>query len=103
MSGQTQTKFGALPLHDAVLKELRLDWSAGICVAELVAFTDGLQKPARAAKLIWKKTQEVIAPHRAPWGGSVHINHAREEDGWFVLEMQSGDVIRVAAESFEFS
>ena len=59
--------------------------------------------PARPAKLTWRRTEEVVAPHRMPWGASVHVNAVREEDGWFVLEMQSGDVIRIAAESFEFS
>lgn len=102
MIRQAPVKFDALPLHDAVLKELRFDWVAGICVAELMAFTDGLQKPARAVKLVWNKTEEVVVPHRAPWGSSTHVNCTREDNGCFVLEMQSGDMIRIAAESFEF-
>ena len=102
MSIQTPVNFDALPLHDAVLKELRFDWATGVCVAELVAFTDGLQKPSRPAKLVWNKTGEVVVSRRSPWGSSVCVNCAREEVGWFVLEMQSGDMIRITAESFEF-
>jgi hypothetical protein len=99
-SGQLQ--FGALPLHDAILKELRADWAARTCITEVLAFVDGLEKPAQLRWIVWNKTQEVGAPHRAPWGNSVHINTAREEDGHFIIAMQSGNRIRIAAENVEF-
>lgn len=103
MIDQPLTNFGALPLHDAVLKELKFDWAAQVCIAELVAFIDGPQTPARPVKLTWTKTKEIVVPHRSPWGDSVHVNNAREEGAWFILEMQSGDMIRIAAESFGVS
>jgi len=90
-------------LHDAVLKELRIDWSACVCVAEVLAFVDGLKLPAQHRHLRFSKIEEVIVPHRAPWGGSEQINSATEKDGVFLIEMQSGDVIRITAESVHFS
>jgi hypothetical protein len=42
-------------------------------------------------------------PHRAPWGESLHINgQRRAEDGRFLIEIQTGDVIEIEADSFEF-
>ena len=97
------SKFNDLPLHDAALNELRVDWKARTCFAELAAFVDGFDRPAQPRRLIWKNVQEVMIPFRAPWGGSAQINSAREEKGGYLVEMQSGDVIRIVAESVEFT
>jgi hypothetical protein len=103
MTSDTSPKFSSLPLHDAVLKDLTVDWAARTCVAVVSAFVDGLKSPAQERRIVWRRIEEVVIPRRAPWGDSAHINSAREEDGRFVIEMQSGDVIRIAAESVEFS
>jgi hypothetical protein len=103
MTSGTSLTFSSLPLHDAVLKELTVDWASRTCVAEVSAFVDGLKSPAQERRIVWRRIEEVVVPRRAPWGDSVHINSAREEDGQFVIEMQSGDVIRVAAAGVEFS
>jgi hypothetical protein len=95
-------QFSALPLHDAILLELRLDWSQRVCVATVQAFVQRDQQ-AVARQIIWYGMREASIPHHAPWGESQSINAARVEPGSaFVLEMQSGDEIRIVADRFEF-
>jgi hypothetical protein len=95
-------QFSSLPLHDAILRELHTDWSRRVCIAEISAFVQAGQ-PAVARQIIWHGVSEVLIPHRSPWGESEFINTARFESGSvFILEMQSGDEIRIVAEMFEF-
>jgi len=94
-------QFATLPLHDASLSELRLDWSQRVCVGSVLAFFHSGQ-PAVARKIVWHGVIEASVPHRAPWGESAFINAARFEAGTFIVEMQSGDEIRIVAQSFEF-
>ena len=102
LASTTAKQFGSLPLHDAILHELRVDWSTATCSAELEAFIDPRQT-AIPRRLIWRGVRDVQAPHRAPWGDSVHINSARfQSPDVFIIEMQSGDEIRIVADAFEF-
>lgn len=99
----TPAEFDSLPLHDAVLHELRVDWPQTTCTAEVEAFIDPRQT-ALPRRLIWRGVRDVQAPHRAPWGDSAHINSARfQSPDIFVIEMQSGDEIRIVADAFEFA
>jgi len=95
-------QFSSLPLHDAILHELRLDWSRRVCVVDVSAFVQAGQ-PAIARQIIWRGVSEVSIPHRSPWGESKFVNSARfDASGIYILEMQSGDEIRIFAERFEF-
>jgi hypothetical protein len=94
-------EFAQLPLHDAVLGDVCVSWRERKCVADLSAFVDGLTKQAQQWCLTWTGVEEVVIPKREPWGASNQVNAAREEEGWFVLEMQSGDCIRIAAANVE--
>ena len=88
-----------MPLHDATLRQLRLDWSQHLCIASVLT----VGSPAVEHQIIWHGVSEALIPHRAPWGESVSINTVRAESGSvFVVEMQSGDEIRIVAERFEF-
>jgi hypothetical protein len=89
-------KFGSLPLHDAILKEICIDWSARTCVAEVEAFVIPDQQ-AQARKIVWQKVSKITMPHEDPWGASVFINTARQEGDCYIIEMQSGDEIRINA------
>jgi len=101
MNPAAATNFGSLPLHDAILKELRVDWSARTCVAEIDAFVDR-KKDAQPRKLVWQKVSKISVPHEEPWGPSVFINAVRQEENCYIVEMQSGDQLRIHAEAFEF-
>lgn len=99
---QSGEQFSSLPLHDAILRELRLDWVQRVCVAAVDAFVEPGQS-AVARQIFWHGVIEASIPHRAPWGESQHVNATRfEADSSFVLEMQSGDEIRIVAARFEF-
>ena len=95
-------EFSSLPLHDAILQELRLDWEQRTCVASILAFVDRT-KDAVARKIFWRDVSETFIPHRNPWGPSVLINSASVDlDGVFIIEMRSGDLIRVHARGYDF-
>jgi hypothetical protein len=100
---QSASQFSSLPLHDATLKLLRIDWTQRTCVAELDVFLDRSQD-AVPGILTWHAVTDIVVPHRDPWGPSTFINASRfEPPAVYVIEMQSGDHIRITAEHFEFS
>jgi hypothetical protein len=99
----TAKEFDSLPVRDAVLHQLRVDWAHATCTAEMEAFIDPRQT-AVARHLIWRGVRELQVPHRSPWGESTHINSARfKSPDVFIIEMQSGDEIRIVANAFEFA
>lgn len=94
-------QFEALPLHDATLAKLCIDWSQRVCVASVLAFVQTGQQ-ASEHQVVWHGVTEVFVPHRAPWGDSAFIHAVRVDEGVFIVQMQSGDEIRIVAEKFEF-
>ncbi|MDB6023819.1 MAG: hypothetical protein JWM68_42 [Verrucomicrobiales bacterium] len=95
-------QFSSLPLHDAILQELRLDWKHRTCTASILAFMDRT-KDAVARQILWHDVSEAFIPHQNPWGPSVFINSASVDlDGIFTIEMQSGDQIQIQAKGFDF-
>jgi hypothetical protein len=86
----------AISLHDAVLSDLRLDWKQGECFVRVsrVAGED--------ETLIFSGVRELNAPRQNPWGPSESINQFREiGEGQFEIEMQSGDVLKIVASSWQ--
>jgi len=95
-------QFSSLPIHDATLNLLRVDWRQRTCVAELDVFIDR-SKDAVPRLLTWHAVKEALIPHHDPWGPSTFVNSARfEAPDVYIIEMQSGDAIRIRAERFEF-
>jgi hypothetical protein len=100
-SNAVATEFTTLPLHDAILHTLSIEWEARRCVAELEVFVDHT-KEAVPRLLIWHGVTALVAPHHNPWGPSVFVNTALfEPPSTYVIEMQSGDEIRITAERCE--
>ena len=94
--------FSTLPLHDAILHELRLDWQKRTCVASISAFIKR-EENAVARQIAWQDVSETLIPHHNPWGPSVFIDSASVDgSGVFIIKMQSGDEIRIQAKGFEF-
>ena len=92
-----------LPLHDAILRDLRVSWLDQTCVASVDAFVEGLSRAVQSRQIIWTKVVRVDVPIRLPWGPSNQINLVSEEGvGVHLIEMQSGDVIRVEAANVRF-
>lgn len=98
--GKPAAGFNDWPLHDAVVRSIRLDWEAGrVTLDAEVFFTH--EEHAKAASIEWSGVRELHVPRRQPWGPSYMINGQRTAGGAFIFEMQSGDEVRVVADSVE--
>src|SRR4051812_16000640 len=90
-------EFIALPLHDAVLAAAHVSWEAARC--DLRVYPLGIH----AHWLVFEGFTALEFPRHAPWGPSVSINCVREpQPGTFEIELQSGDVLRIAAACWSY-
>jgi hypothetical protein len=96
-------RFEDLPLHDAILEGISIQWDRSRCILTVAAFvTRG--EPAQPCVLTFDRISRVVVPHEEPWGRSGHIYGQRSgADGMYVIEMQSGDEIQITAGSFDFA
>lgn len=94
--------FDALPLHDAVLRSIEVDWEKKRCVLRLSAFVTPNREAAPHA-LAFEGVTLLTVPHDEPWGQSSFVNSACTVADGFRIEMQSGDVIELRATNFAFS
>ncbi len=88
-----------MPFHDWTLSSVAFDWTSGT-VSLVLRFHD-------AEKIISADgTSELHIRQLKPWGPSVSINeathHADDAQQRLDIEMQSGDVITIAAKMFRF-
>ena len=89
--------FEKLPLHDAVLRTVQVDWAARSCVLTLDT------SEADNCQLIFNGITELAIPRHEPWGPSVSINSlACRGPTRFTIEMQSGDVLGIDAAIWQF-
>lgn len=94
------TDFDALPLHDAVLSRVSLEWEQRVFSAEVAIFLD-CSKPAVPAVLSFDGVRAVRLPCGAPWGPSAFINRQwKLGPKTYAIEIQSGDVIEIDADGF---
>lgn len=91
-----------LPLHDARLDELSVDWAAGTCTLSLETAAP-IHEAAGPHALTFHGVRRVELPHEGPWGDSAQVNGLALEGSTCALEMQSGDTIRIEAEAIAFS
>ena|SRR5437667_12871034 len=89
--------FNSLSLHDACLSSAHISWEAARC--SLRVYPVGLD----AHWLDFEGFTLLELPRQEPWGPSVSINTVREpKPGCFEIELQSGDVLRIAAVSWSY-
>ncbi len=94
--------FERILLHDAFLHSINVDWSGATCTFILSALLDGMDKPGIARNLRFKGVEELHIPHGVPWGESSYVNESKQlSANTFSIQMQSGDDIRIVADSFE--
>jgi len=89
--------FDSLPLHDATLAAICIDWDAARCDVRLrpVGLSSHL--------LVFEGFTHIELPRRQVWGPSSSINTvAQPREGLFDIELQSGDVIRIEAPHWTF-
>ena len=94
--------FEALPLHDAVLRLIEVNWESKQCRLRLTAFTTP-SSVAQPCVLTFDGVTFLSMPHNEPWGPSSSVNTASIANGRFRIEMQSGDAIELSATGFAFS
>ena len=80
-------------LHDATLVGIDFAWQSGECTVSIRGHS------ARWA-LTFAAVSNLALPRELPWGPSQSINAMVETSkGRFEIEMQSGDVLRIDADS----
>ena len=92
----------APPLHDALVERITLHWTDRTVTFELLAFVRRDQS-ATPHELCFSGVRDFHCPHLSPWGESFYVNSAEGDSGSFMLQMQSGDEIRVLADGFRFT
>ncbi|MFC3627342.1 hypothetical protein ACFOKJ_14585 [Vogesella amnigena] len=81
-------------LHDATLLLIEIDWAQGSCKLHLQTTSHG------QGSLLFLALRSIHIPYYQPWGPSVSINScAQPATGKWEIEMQSGDVLQIAADS----
>jgi hypothetical protein len=95
-------KFEDWPLHDAVFQDVKVDWKERTCTWHIMAFVDRT-KDAVPCRLLWRGLRKLILSIENPWGPSIFINGQRSEpNGIYSIEIQSGDVITIEADTATF-
>jgi hypothetical protein len=87
--------FNLLPLHDATLVSMKIDWANKVC-------TVGCATHTGPKRLQFGGVQSIRVPMEDPWGPSVSIMRLVQEGDVFRIEMQSGDNIEVVATNFTY-
>jgi len=91
--------FSSLPLHDAVVESITLDWGMGVCTIAL-RLCGAMAPEPRQRKLVFSNVTELVVPRDEPWGSSSQVNGQHKDGPEFQIEMQSGDTVVVKAEAF---
>lgn len=90
-----------LPLHDAVIEQISIDWRSSRVELELLVFTD-LSKPASSHKLVFQDLKEFQCSRTDEWGPSSSILEVTYSDARYLIKVQSGDEISISAGAYEF-
>jgi len=81
-------------LHDAVLESVSFQWEECTC---LMLFR---VPPDNTWSILFQDVTSLAVPRENPWGPSVCVNEFRHDpDGNVEVEMQSGDIIKLHANS----
>jgi hypothetical protein len=97
----SDAEFIDYPLHDARVEGAELSWDEGQLRLRLHVFFD-LTDNASPATLTFSGLLELATTMKRPWGtaaATTILDQRRDEGGVYVLELQSGDEVRVVAAS----
>jgi len=88
-------------LHDTTLDRIELSWKSGGAIFHIKTYID---KRDINIEMIIQGLTDLKVPRFYPWGPSVSINKAWQENSGeaikLVIEMQSGDIIEARAKSY---
>ena len=85
-----------LHLHDATLISVEFVWQEGVCKLKIEKWSIEQQKSAPFV-ITFNGVTNLSMPRNEEWGPSESINEAKHLNGVFSIEMQSGDIISIAA------
>ena len=85
-----------LHLHDATLISVEFVWQDGVCKLNFQKWSTEQQMVAPFV-ITFNGVTNLSMPRKEEWGSSISINEAKNINGVFSIEMQSGDVISIAA------
>jgi hypothetical protein len=92
-------EFSQLPLQNAILRGVSLDWQRGIGRFVLSPVGEGF-----LYELWFNDVTEMTLPRRQSAGAAAAVHYAREpEHGRFELAMLSGEVLEVRAASWRYT
>jgi hypothetical protein len=95
-------EFEKLPLHDASVLSISYDWE-GKLVSVFGKRSDYATKKSSPFKILFSNVKLLSIPRMEEWGPSDCIlETAQLSISEFQIQMQSGDLIVVNAESFSF-
>ena len=95
-------KFEDLPLHDAVVKDFCFLWKQSIVEIHLSVFKT-FKERAKPHLLKFCDIRGFYCPQKCEWGMSECVNSNAFKDGFYEIQMQSGDVVKVEAGNFELT
>lgn len=78
-----------------------MQWANQTCRLILSAFVKPGER-AQPSVLEFQGVTHLSVPRHDEWGPSSSVNGASSKPGHFAIEMQSGDVIDIKAQSFSF-
>jgi hypothetical protein len=93
--------FETLPLHDALLGRIEIDWDTALVRLDLQAFSE-VAKPALPYYLLFRVVTDFRYSRLNEWGPSNSILEAKVVGDEYHIQMQSGDNICIKASSYEF-
>ena len=82
-----------MDLHDATLQQLVVNWPAS-------SVTVYFRTATGEAVMTGMGLRRLDLPRSEPWGPSVSVNQVVQRHGCLTIEMQSGDVVTIEAETF---
>ena len=93
--------FEKLPLHDAILQQITIDWENSVTTFNLLGFLK-VSKPASPCSLKFNGVTDFRCPRNNDWGLSNLILDSSFMNGEYHIQMQSGDIISIEAKGYEF-
>lgn len=89
-----------LKLHDSLLFEILISWSDNTVELVIDHYKHKI-KHNDYLRLLFHQATKINIPMDAPWGESARINTTKSIGQEFIIQMQSGDEIKLNAYSFE--
>jgi len=93
--------FADLPLHDAVLRNIEVEWEAKQCRL-VITMARKASASTDLCTIEFEGVSRLSIPHDEPWGPSSSINTLSATPSAYQVEMQSGDIIEIQASKFSF-